>query len=145
MSEHKLPPIDYTRFRLSLKRLEEQHANYHDAEVRRTALVEEAVAESVIRRFKVCYDCLWKVLRRYLIERVGLADVPNGPKQVFRLADQSSLLQSSLAQWMLYADRRVDAMHDYDGGKVNACLESVADFIHDAGDLYETMNGETWA
>ena len=28
MSEHKLPPIDYTRFRLSLKRLEEQHANY---------------------------------------------------------------------------------------------------------------------
>ena len=99
----------------------------------------------MIRRFKVCYDCLWKALRRYLIERVGLADVPNGPKQVFRLADQSSLLQSSLAQWMLYADRRIDATHDYDSGKVNACLESVVDFIHDAGDLYETMNDQTWA
>lgn len=46
---------------------------------------------------------------------------------------------------MLYADRRVDSMHDYDGSKVNACLENVADFIHDAGDLYETMNGQTWA
>ena len=26
----------------------------------------EALAESVIQRFKTCFDCLWKVLNRHL-------------------------------------------------------------------------------
>lgn len=144
MSENKpLPLIDYGKFRLSLKRLEEQFANYQNAEVRRPELDQEAVAESVVRRFKTCYNCLWKVLRRYLIDRIGLADVPGGPRPTFRLADQNSLFRSPLDQWMLYADRRIDISHDYDGEKAKACLEVVADFIDDAVDLYETMSGET--
>ena len=31
--------------------------------------------ESVIRRFKVYYDCLWKNLKRYMKEDLGIAEV----------------------------------------------------------------------
>ena len=40
---------------------------------------EKAVAESVIQRFETCYDCLWKVLKRYLVEELGVANAPNSP------------------------------------------------------------------
>ena len=144
MSEYKqLPLIDYGQLRLSLKRLEEQFANYRNAEIRRSRLDQEGVAESVIRRFRACYDCLWKVLRRYLIDRIALADVPNSPKPIFRLANQNSLFRSPIDQWLMYAQKRIDTSDDYDGEKANACLDVVADFIDDAVDLYDTMSGET--
>ena len=138
-----LPLIDYGNFRLSLKRLEEQYANYQSAEIIRPRLDREGVAESVVRRFKACYDYLWKVLRRYLIHQLGIPDVPNSPKPIFRLADQNGLFRLPLDQWMLYAERRVDTSDDYDGEKDNACLEVVAGFIDAAADLYETMSGKT--
>lgn len=141
----RLPPIDYSKFRLSLKRLEEQYANYQDADVRRPQLDQEGVAESVIQRFETRYDCLWKVLRRYLIGRVGIPEVPNGPNPVFRLADQNHLFGSPIEQWLVYAQKRIDTTHDYDGGKAKACLELLPDFMSDAIDLYQTMSGETWS
>ena len=138
-----LPLIDYGKFRLSLKRLEEQYANYQSAEITRPRLDQEGVAESVVRRFKACYDCLWKALRRHLTYRIGLPDVPNGPKPIFRLADQNGLFRASLDQWMLYADRRIDISRNHDGERAKACLAVVADFIDDAVDLHETMSRET--
>ena len=72
--------IDYGKFILSLKRLEEQYENYRTLDASLPFLTQEAIAESVMRRFKACYDCLWKVLKRYLIEGLGIADVPNSPK-----------------------------------------------------------------
>ena len=84
MSEGQpLPLIDYGKFRLSLKRLEEQHANYQKTHVHRPQLDREAVAESVIQRFETCDDCLWKVLRRHLIHVIGIPNAPNGPNPVF--------------------------------------------------------------
>ena len=65
--------IDYEKFRMSLKRLEEQHENYRTLETSLPGLIQEAVAESVIQRFETCYDCLWKVLKRYLIYELGIA------------------------------------------------------------------------
>ena len=64
--------IDYGKFRLSLKRLEEQHDNYREQDPALPDLIREAIAESVVQRFETCYDCLWKVLKRYLIEETGL-------------------------------------------------------------------------
>ena len=96
--------IDYDKFRLSLKRLEEQYQNYQEQDDTLPDLTREAIAESVIQRFETCYDCLWKVLKRYLIEELGLADIPNSPKPVFRLADENNLFASPLEQWMQYAD-----------------------------------------
>ena len=44
--------IDYDKFQLSLKRLEEQHDNHQHGSPDRSALDREGVAESVIERSK---------------------------------------------------------------------------------------------
>ena len=90
------------------------------------------------------HGCLWKVLKRYLIEGLGLADAPNSPKPLFRLGGQNALLDSPVEQWLRYANARVDTTHDYDGKKAKTCLELIPDFIADAISLYETMTGDAW-
>ena len=136
--------IEYDKFHMSLRRLEEQHANYRNADASLPDLIQEAIAESVIQRFETCYDCLWKVLKRYLIEGLGIAEAPNSPKLIFRLAHENDLFAAPLEQWLRYADARVDTSHDYDGEKAQACLELIPDFIDDAIGLYQTMSAETW-
>ena len=136
--------IDYDRFRRSLKDLKEQYANYRNPAVSRSGLDQEAVAESVIQRLETCYDCLWKVLKRYLIEVLGVVDPPNSPKPIFRLAYQNHLFSSSVEQWLLYADKRNATAHDYDCEKAKSCLDVMTDFIDDAIGLYQTMSGEAW-
>ncbi len=136
--------IDYEKFRMSLKRLEEQHENYRTLETSLPGLIQEAVAESVIQRFETCYDCLWKVLKRYLIYELGIASVPNSPKPIFRLANENNLFAVSIEVWLRYADARVDTTHDYDGEKAKACLAIMPDFIDDAIGLYQTMSGSVW-
>ena len=136
--------IDYDKFRMSLKRLEEQHENNRTLDTSLPGLIQEAVAESVIQRFETCYDCLWKVLKRYLIYELGIADAPNSPKPIFRLANENNLFAESIEVWLSYADARVDTTHDYDGEKAKACLAIMPDFIDDAIGLYQTMSGSVW-
>ena len=136
--------IDYNKFRSSLKRLEEQNANYRQGNAALSDLDREGVAESVTRRFKICYDCLWKVLRRYLTHELGIAATPNSPKPVFRLAHENDLFAAPIEQWFRYAEARIDTSHDYDGEKTKTCLVLVPDFIDDAIRLYQTVSGTPW-
>ena len=136
--------IDYSRFRSSLKRLEEQNANYRQGNPALSDLDREGIAESVLQRFETCYDCLWKVLKRYLTETLGVPHTPNSPKPVFRLAHENDLLVAPVEQWFRYAETRIDTSHDYDGEKAKACLVLVPDFIDDAIGLYQTMSGTPW-
>ena len=136
--------IDYDKFQLSLKRLEEQHDNHRALDPALPELMREGIAESVIQRFETCYDCLWKVLRRHLNEGLGIAEPPNSPKPLIRLAYENDLFASSLEQWLLYAEVRIDTSHDYNAEKARACLSLMPDFIDDAIGLYQTMTGETW-
>ncbi len=136
--------IDYSKFQLSLKRLEEQHENHQSLEDDLSVLTREGVSESVIQRFETCYDCLWKALKRYLSEGLGIAEPPNSPKPIFRLAHENGLLASPLKQWMEYANARTNTSHDYDGEKATVCLELMPGFIDDAIGLYQTMTASTW-
>jgi len=136
--------IDYDNFQKSLKRLEEQYKNYRELDESLPDVTQEAIAESVIQRFETCYDCLWKVLKRYLIEDLGLAEVPNSPKPLFKLASENRLFTSSLEEWLRYTDARIDTAHDYSGEKAQACLDLMGGFIDDAVGLYQTMSGGTW-
>ena len=63
--------IDFGNFRKSLKNLKLQNDNRKSLPPGLPQLLREAVDESVIQRFEVCYDTLWKSLRRHLIERTG--------------------------------------------------------------------------
>jgi hypothetical protein len=138
--------IDYDKLQKALKHLELQFQNYQMAQHRPelTELDREGISESVIQRFETCYDTLWKDLKRYLIEALGLADVPNSPKPLLKLAGQNNLLRSSVAQWLKYADARTATAHDYSGTKAAEALLLVKDFMVDAIDLYQTMTGIPW-
>ena len=138
--------IDYDKLKKALKHLELQYANHKLAQDRAglTDLDREAIAESVIQRFETCYDTLWKDLKRYLIEEIGLADVPNSPKAILKLAGQNDLFASSVEQWLIYADARTSTAHDYSGDKATETLSIVEDFIDDAIGLYQTMTGGSW-
>lgn len=138
--------IDYSKLQKSLGNLDLQFANYATSQGRSglSELDREGIAESCIQRFEVCYDCLWKVLKRYLIEGLGLPEVPNSPKPVFRLANENKLLAAPIEQWLLYADTRTETAHDYDGDKAQACLKILPGFIADAKKLYQKMTGSVW-
>ena len=136
--------IDLSKYRSSLMRLEEQHENWCRGNPLLSRLDHEAIAESVIQRFETCYDCLWKVLKRYLIHKLGVAEAPNSPKPIFRLAHENGLLASPVREWLRYANARIATSHDYDGEKAKDCLRIVPCFIDDAISLYVTMSGEKW-
>ena len=138
--------IDYEKLQKSLKHLELQFDNYKRTQDRAelTEIDREAIAESVIQRFETCYDTLWKDLKRYLNDEIGLPDVPNSPKPIIKLAGENDLLASSVEQWLKYADARTSSAHDYSGEKAAATLLIVEDFIDDAIGLYQTMTGTTW-
>lgn len=138
--------IDYGKFQKSLKHLEEQYKNYLtvDEKPYLSAIDKEAIAESVIQRFETCYDALWKVLKRYLNEELGVPEVPNSPKPIFRIAAENKLFNTDEAQWIKYADARIGTSHDYSGEKAENALALMNSFIEDAIDLYITMTNGTW-
>ena len=138
--------IDYSKFKKSLLQLQKQFANLQSLEQRQglSTLDQEAIAESVIQRFETCYDCIWKILKRHLNEKLGLPDLPNSPKPIFRIAADNQLLINSDAQWLIYAEARVQTAHDYDGLKAASTLALMPAFVADAVALYQTLTGESW-
>jgi len=76
--------IEYDKLQKALKHkhFEAQYENYRTLDESLPEIMQEAVVESVIQRFEVCWDCLWKVLKRYLEEEIGLPEVPNGHRRV---------------------------------------------------------------
>ena len=137
--------IEYDKFEKSLKHLEAQLRNYKNAAERPELkdIDREAIAESVIQRFETCYDCLWKVLKRYLNEGLGIPELPNSPKPLFRIAFENQLF-TAIEQWLEYADARVETSHDYSGEKAQITIENAVLFAGDAAALYQKMTGKSW-
>ena len=138
--------VDYSNFKSSLRHLELQYDNYLNSANRLslTELDKEALAESVIQRFEICYDSLWKALKRYLTDELGIPDTPNSPKPVFRLSFENHLFNTTVEPWLRYAQARVNTSHDYSGEKAEECLALMDDFIENATHLYQKLTGEKW-
>lgn len=138
--------IDYSRLIKSLKHLEAQHNNYLTIGSRTDlgVLEKEAIKESVIQRFEICYDTLWKTLKRYLVEELGVPDTPNSPKPIFRIAAENKLLHSNVERWLRYADARTLTSHNYSEEKAEEAIALMRSYIPDAISLLERMKGSTW-
>ena len=136
--------IDYSNFQSSLKNLEIQNQNYKGMDTQWPGWAREGIAESVIQRFETCYDCLWKILKKYMEESLGLTEVPAAPKPLCRLAFENSLLSSPVEQWFKYVNARIGTAHDYSGEKARDAIVLVDDFLGDAITLYQTMTGKAW-
>ncbi len=137
--------VDYSNFHRTLNLLRVQYEHYQQLDPSHSDLVREAVVESIVKRFEMCSVCLWKALRRYLIEKIGLADVPKNPKGTFILANRNGLLIAPIEQWFLYLDTRVDVAYNYSSAKGRACVSLVESFIADASNLSQRMSGESIA
>ena len=126
-------------------RLEEQYQNYLQSNTNETLslLVKDAIRESVIQRFETCYDSVWKHLKKYLEQELGLPDVPNSPRPIFRIANENNLLRD-IEKWFEYGQSRIDTSHDYSGEKAGIALERVGDFLEDTILLYEKLTKEIW-
>ncbi|MCP5513361.1 MAG: nucleotidyltransferase substrate binding protein [Leptospiraceae bacterium] len=137
--------IDYQKLKKSLMRLEEQYQNYLQSNTNETLslLVKDAIRESVIQRFETCYDSVWKHLKKYLEQELGLPDVPNSPRPIFRIANENNLLRD-IEKWFEYGQSRIDTSHDYSGEKAGIALERVGDFLEDTILLYEKLTKEIW-
>lgn len=81
--------IGYIRLRDSIDSLDAQFENFKTLDSSQPQLIQEAVFESVVRRFNVCFDCLWRNLRIYLIKEMGLPEVEDNPKPVLRIANEN--------------------------------------------------------
>ena len=84
-------------------------------------------------------------------ENLGLPDLPNSPKPIFRIAAENHILDSgassdphAIERWIDYANARVDTTHDYSGLKAKAALTLIQDFIPDAIALYQKMTSQSW-
>jgi len=137
--------VDVEKFEKALRHLSAQYENYAMLDEREflIPLDREAIAESVIQRFEVCYDCLWKTLKHYLSGEFGLAGLPNSPKPLFRIAFENGLF-AGIAPWLAYANARVATSHDYSEEKAQVLLALVGAFINDAKALYSVMAGRDW-
>ncbi len=135
--------IDYGKFEKALQHLQAQFENYRNLDTSLPRLIQEAVAESVIQRFETTYDCLWKVLKRHLVEVLGIPEAPNSPKPIFRLAHENRLLPGNIEDWLEYANLRVATAHDYSGEKARDALQRMGAFIRDATALLERLGGSS--
>jgi nucleotidyltransferase substrate binding protein (TIGR01987 family) len=135
--------IDCEKYAKSLEHLKSQYANFLSLDDRGAVLPldREAVSESVIQRFEVCYDCAWKTLKRYLSVELGLPDLPNSPKPVLRIAFENGLFEN-IEAWLAYANARTGTSHDYSGGKAQNALGLMGRFIEDASALYCRIAGD---
>ncbi|GJM61994.1 HI0074 family nucleotidyltransferase substrate-binding subunit [Persicobacter diffluens] len=136
--------LNFDRFRLSLARLDAQWVNFQKIDNTLSVITQEAIRESVIQRFEVCYDCLCKVLKKYMINELGEPEVPNSPKPILRLANENGLLEGDMERWMKYANARTYTSHDYSGAKAEDTLKLIEFYIDDAKQLFEKMSGEKW-
>lgn len=138
--------VDYDKLQKSLRHLESRYQYFKSGEYSKLPVpAQESVQESVIQRFEVCYDMMWKHLRRHLIEELALpeGDVPKGPKPIFRLAHENQLLQD-IDAWINYVQMRIDTSHDYSGEKMEKALRHIGAFIDEAVKVYEIMTETKW-
>lgn len=133
---------DYEKLEKSLERLREQYMFFKANEQSLSDKnIQEAVQESVIQRFEVCYDTFWKHLK-ICLENQGLTDLPNSPNPIFKIAHKNNLI-GDVEDWVSdpngYTRMRINTAHDYSREKAAQTLEKVGDFIEDVTESYQMM------
>jgi nucleotidyltransferase substrate binding protein (TIGR01987 family) len=123
--------IDYSKLKLAFQHLKDQWENYAtcDSRPELSPLDRDAIRESVIQRFEVTYDVLWKAIKRHIAVSLGLPDIPNSPKPILRLAYENGMLSKDIAFWLTIADARVATSHDYSSIKADTCIELIPAFL----------------
>ena len=136
--------IDYTNFGKTLRSLVRNWNKYQNlpADINSDDLEDHKLA--LIKAFEICYETMFKSMRRHMIEELGSTDNLAGNKPLIRNANESGLVRSSVEKWFQYVDIRNKVVHEYGIDRINDLAILLPDFISDAADMYQTMTGQPW-
>ncbi len=133
--------MDYTQLKTAIQRYREMLEAYRN-NAGRPPLEQEAVQDSLIKRFEYTLEVAWKICKKHL-EEEGFAEAATGsPKSIIRLAAQRNLI-SNPETWFNYLQFRQDTSHDYSSDKAETVLDIVEDFYEDVLNLYRGLTGES--
>jgi nucleotidyltransferase substrate binding protein (TIGR01987 family) len=133
--------MDYIQLKTAIQRFSEMLAAYRD-NANRPSLEQEAVQDSLIKRFEYTFEVAWKTCKRHL-EEEGFSEAASGsPKSIIRLAAQRNLINNP-DSWFGYLQFRQNTSHDYSGDKAETVLDIAEDFYQDVNSLYTEMTGES--
>ena len=133
--------MDYIQLKRAIERYGEMLEAFRHNE-HRPALEQEAVQDSLIKRFEYTLEVAWKTCKRHL-EEEGFAEAATGsPKSIIRLASQRGFITNPEA-WFNYLRFLQDTSHDYSSDKAEAVLDVAEDFYKDVVGLYKEMVGES--
>ncbi len=133
--------VNYEKLENSLNELKEQYGSYSTLDEQNLSDVNQrAVKNSVIKCFEICYDTLWKQIKKYLQDENGKAELRNSPIPIFRAAFEDLLFNKDVHKRLVqYNKIRNDAAHDYSIEKAMAALDKVGEFVQDTEEIYEVM------
>ena len=134
--------MDYVQLKTAIQRYGEMLQAYRN-NVDRPPLEQEAVQDSLIKRFEYTLEVAWKICKKHL-EEEGFAEAATGsPKSIIRLASQRNLINNP-ETWFNYLQFRQDTSHDYSSDKAEAVLDIAESFYEDVVNLYRGMTGESF-
>jgi nucleotidyltransferase substrate binding protein (TIGR01987 family) len=133
--------MDYIQLKTAIQRFGEMLDAYRN-NAGRPPLEQEAVQDSLIKRFEYTLEVTWKTCKKHL-EEEGFAEAASGsPKSIMRLAAQRNLIDNP-ESWFSYLQFRQDTSHDYSSDKAETVLDVAEDFYRDVVNLYKGMTGES--
>lgn len=134
--------MDYIQLETAIKRFEEMLEAYRSND-KRQSLEQEAMQDSLIKRFEYTLEVAWKTCKRHL-EEEGFTEATTGsPKSIMRLALKAGLI-TDLEGWLGYIDVRQNTSHDYSEDKAEQVFDIVEVFYDDVIGLYQAMTGKSW-
>lgn len=104
---------------------------------------DDAVRDSVIKRFEFTYSTALSTLRKYFISKAFVIEDINGMtfNDMVRTANQLNLLKSNLEKWTDYRQARNMTSHAYDECIALKVIEIIPDFHNEMLFLIRKLKG----
>jgi nucleotidyltransferase substrate binding protein (TIGR01987 family) len=132
--------MDYVQLKTAIERFGEMLEAFRHND-QRAPLEQEAVQDSLIKRFEYTLEVAWKTCKRHLQEE-GFTEAATGsPKSIMRLAAQRELIADP-EPWFGYLRFRIDLFRDYPNVEADTVLNIAGDFYQDVTKLCQGLMGE---
>lgn len=105
--------------------------------------LDEFTRDAVIQRFEYTFELSWKMMRRCLIQELGLTEAQSASRRdLFRLAAKQGLIDDP-ETWFQFQEDRNRTAHVYSENAAKDVYASAAQFLPECQGLIEVL--ETYA